>query len=223
MTDQDQQYPVVPGTAGQPPYQIARLPRYRAHFVPWFVEWSDGVPDFRLADVRKYNDAVRFELCWMCGQRRGRYGTFVVGPMCAVNRTSPEPPSHEACAVYAAKACPFLANPKMRRRERGMPVVEERITPGVMIERNPGVALVWTSRAFSRFKAPNGPLFDIGEPISVQWFAHGRHATRAEVLDSIESGLPLLREAAGAGGRDDHQVLDEKLRAALALVEVPVE
>lgn len=178
------------------PPRMANLPRNKAGYVvPWFVAWEDDKPDFRLVRNGGVREAFRFELCWLCGQHRGRNAAFVIGPMCAINRVSAEPPSHRDCATYAARACPFLANPNMVRRDRGLP--EDKWVPGVMIERNPGVALVWVTRAWKPFSANGtGTLFDIGEPVAVEWWAHGREATRAEVLASIESGLPLLTEAA---------------------------
>jgi hypothetical protein len=50
------------------------------------------------------------------------------------------------------------------------------------------------------------------------WFAHGRKATRDEVLASIDSGLPILRELAQAGGADDMQVLERMHERALEYV-----
>jgi hypothetical protein len=136
--------------------------------------------------------------------------------MCAVNRVSAEPPSHLDCAIYAAQACPFLANPNMVRRERGL-VEMGRVEPaGVMITRNPGVALVWSTRTWAPFKAPGGALFNIGDPTAVRWYAHGRVATRDEVLAAIDAGLPALREIAEAEGAGAQ--LDGELARALELV-----
>ncbi|HEX3778591.1 MAG TPA: hypothetical protein VHX38_02910 [Pseudonocardiaceae bacterium] len=199
------------------PPRIAKLPRYRAYPVPWFVEWFDGTPDFRVADSAKQADATRFHLCWVCGERTGRHVAFVIGPMCAVNRVSAEPPCHTDCAVYSATHCPFLANPNMTRRERGLPA--DYVDPaGVMLLRNPGVALVWATRAWSTFRAPGGYLYDIGEPTQVSWFAHGRPATRDEVLASIDTGLPALREMADEDGELGRRELDKQLAAAMQLV-----
>jgi hypothetical protein len=199
------------------PPRIAKLPRHKAYPVPWFVEWIDGKPDFRVADAHKQDDATRFGLCWVCGERTGRNVAFVIGPMCAVNRVSAEPPSHTDCAIYSATHCPFLANPTMKRRERGLP--DNYVDPaGVMLLRNPGVALVWVTRNFSTFRAPGGYLFDIGEPTQVSWYAQGRSATRAEVMASIDTGLPALQEAADAEGRKARQELDDHLAAAMRLM-----
>lgn len=168
--------------------------------VPWFVAVIDDVPDFRVIRAGGIQDALRFKLCWLCGQPRGKYAAFVIGPMCAVNYVCSEPPSHRDCAQYAAQACPFLANPNMVRRENNLP--EEVVDPaGVSIRRNPGVALVWVSRDWWLFRDPKGqPLFNIGKFDQAYWYAHGRDATRDEVLASIESGMPTLRMAAAEDG-----------------------
>jgi hypothetical protein len=188
------------------PALIKTLPVNKAGYpIPWFVDrdadTADGEPDFRVADTRKMRDAIRFKLCWVCGKQRGRYGSFVVGPMCAVNHTSAEPPCHKDCAVYSAKVCPFLTTPRMVRRDRHLP--EDRVDPaGVMLLRNPGVALVYTSRTFDIFRVDNGVLWDMGEPTAMEWFAEGREAHLVEVLASIESGLPTLATVAAEEGED---------------------
>ena len=148
-----------------PPPRIARLPRNHAGYpVPWFVATVDGTPDFRIVRPGGIKDAVRFELCWLCGQRLGANAAFVLGPMCTINRVSPEPPSHRDCALYAARACPFLTTPHMRRRTTGLP--GDIVDPdGEMIARNPGVVAVWVSRNWSPI--PGHRLFDVGEAATV--------------------------------------------------------
>src|SRR6202011_6089326 len=68
--------------------------------------------------------------------------------------------------------------------------------PGFALSRNPGVAMLWITRQFEVFRVDNGYLIQMGEPESVEWLACGRTATRAEVLASIESGLPNLEAVA---------------------------
>lgn len=177
-----------------PPPRIARLPRNHAGYpVPWFVATVEGVPDFRVVRPGGIEDALRFGLCWLCGQRLGANAAFILGPMCTITRVSPEPPSHRDCALYAARACPFLTNPNMRRRTTGLP--EDIVNPdGEMITRNPGVVAVWVSRKWAPI--PGYRLFNVGDPMSVTWLAEGRNATRREVLAAIDSGMPILRGAA---------------------------
>lgn len=68
---------------------------------------------------------------------------------------------------------------------------------GEAILRNPGVTMLWTTRSYSPFSdGRGGVLFEMGDPIEVQWLREGREATRAEVDYSIETGLPALRALA---------------------------
>jgi hypothetical protein len=170
----------------------------RGYPVPWFVAWHDGRPEFRAMDPAKFRAAIKQKLCWVCGKRLGVNLCFVAGPMCGINRTSSEPPSHVECARWSARNCPFLSNPRMVRRE------DEEINNAVLrdnsagfaITRNPGVAMLWITRQYETFKVDNGWLIQMGEPESVEWYACGRPATREEVDASIESGLPNLQAIA---------------------------
>ena len=194
------------GLPGRPARMMARPLNDKGYPVPWFVEWVDGKPEFRLMDPAKWGRAIRHRLCWLCGEALGANMTFVSGPMCGVNRTSAEPPSHHDCATYAAKACPFLTLPKALRRDAGLPD-EVRSVGGIGIARNPGVAMLWTTREFHVARVDNGYIIKMGEPIRVEWYAQGRAATRAEVDESIRTGLPALQQIA-----DQQQGAPELLR-----------
>lgn len=165
--------------------------------VPWFVAWVDGKPEFRCFDGEKLVRAVREKRCWVCGEPLGRLFTFVAGPMCGINRTSSEPPSHTECAIYSATHCPFLSRPHMERREGGLEKLPLEDPAGHMIRRNPGVTMLWTTRSYVVFRQGGGVLFRIGPPVTVQWFREGRLATRAEVAEAVRTGLPALEELAG--------------------------
>lgn len=202
------------------PPRIADLRRdHIGRPVPWFVADVDGVPDFRVIGAGRIEQALQLDLCWICGGRRGRLQTFVIGPMCAVNRTSAEPPSHSLCARYAALACPFLTTPRMRRRENGLPP-GVRDPAGVMLRRNPGVTLVWTTARFDVwFPDPaEGPLIKIGDPVKAEWFCEGRPALRAEVTTSLGTGLPELRQMAMQDGPLAVLQLDEQLKSTMYLL-----
>lgn len=200
------------------PARILALPiDHRGFPVPWFVAWIDTAPDFRVVGPGKVAEAHNKGLCWICGERLGAFKAFVVGPMCAINRTSSEPPSHVECAQFAARACPFLTQPAMRRNEKNLPG-EAQEPAGVMIRRNPGVALVWVTKAYKPWRAGDGVLFDIGVPERCEWYAHGRPATRDEVAESITSGLPLLRAEAAKGGERHVNELRRRTLATEALL-----
>jgi hypothetical protein len=195
------------------PPRIAALPRdERGYPVPAFVAWIDGKPEFRCMDSSFLGKCVREKLCWVCGGKLGKHQSFVIGPMCTINRVSAEPPSHLECATFSVKACPFLTKPNMRRNEHDLPE-GTREAPGVMIRRNPGVSCIWTVIDYQLIDAGNGILFTFDTPHSVSWWSEGRRATRSEVIESMESGLPLLLEQ--CQGKDDLAALDKMRQAAL--------
>lgn len=173
----------------------------RGYPIPWFVGYDeDGVADFRTHDGEKLRRAMREKRCWICGETYGKFQAFCIGPMCAINRTTMDPPSHRDCAIFSAVACPFLNNPEAVRRTTNLPE-DGKPAPGFGIQRNPGVALVWVtteSKAEKAFAGNPGFLFHLGPPTEVLWYARGREATRAEVLRSIETGYPSLMEMATA-------------------------
>lgn len=203
------------------PERLTGLPLdSRGYPVPYFVAWPNGVPDFRVSDPAKLDAALKRSICWMCGQDLVGELTFVIGPMCAVNRISSEPPNHPECADFAGRACPFLARPKAERREANLP--KGHTDPGgYSIRRNPGVVLLWTCLAYRvvwDHHRPPKPLFKIGAPARLDWLCEGRTATRDEVMASIESGYPLLEAPAKKDGPLALQELQRMYQQALTLV-----
>jgi hypothetical protein len=187
----------------------------RGYPVPFFVEWINGAPEFRVASRGKLDRCVLLKLCWICGKPLGnRLVAFTIGPMCAINRISSEPPQHPECAEFAARACPFLTMPKMERRMDNLPA--KLPPPGQMIERNPGVTLIWLTRRWELDHQPTGYLFHIGAPIKAMWYAEGRKAQRSEVLDSIRSGLPVLLSQIAS--KEDMAEMDKRYDAAMRLL-----
>ena len=166
--------------------------------VPWFVDWIDGKPEFRLISSIKWKRAVRDRLCWICGKRLGAYMCFVLGPMCGITRTTSEPPCHRECARWAAKFCPFLSRPHMTRRgEEELKAAGAESMGGNGLSRNPGVALLWYARDYEVwYPEGGGILIRVGDPVECEWFAEGRKAHRDEVMESIRTGLPHLEEVA---------------------------
>jgi hypothetical protein len=189
------------------PDRIKKLPVSPKGFsVPWFVAFIDGVPDFRVVRENGIAIAHNRKLCWVCGEPMGRMKAISLGPMCIINRVISEPPSHRECAVYSCLACPFLSNPRMQRHAANLP--ENIGAAGVAILRNPGVMAVWITRHYEPFGTDGqgigraGVLFTFDDAEEILWFAEGRAATRAEIMASIDSGFPLLEEAAAK--QDQH-------------------
>lgn len=202
----------------------------RGYPVPWFVAWmhddnttarvGEGTPDFRI--VRNIKDvpaevvAHRGSQCWICGRRLGAYKSFVAGPMCAVNVTSGEPPCHLSCATFAAKACPFLARPKAKRRQANMP--EDGVWKEGGLERNPGVAMVWTTKSYEMHIQDGSAYFEMGEPDHVEFWAEGERAPRDRIIESINSGLPTLVPMLLETGHKQSEI-EEMVKRTMKLVE----
>jgi len=210
------------------PARMKSLPRDSVgRPIPFFAAVVNGEHDFRFMDSKRLVEAIRDQLCWVCGSRLNRQrgsdaprGVFVAGPMCLVNRTSAEPPSHTDCATWSAKACPFLTKPAKERRETNMP---DNISEaaGLMIARNPGVTALISSLRWKVWNPKretgiggDGLLFEFSRIENVLWMTEGRQAFSHEVLASIETGLPdLIRVAQSEPGAIPH--LARKLRTAL--------
>jgi hypothetical protein len=73
---------------------------------------------------------------------------------------------------------------------------EDAVEIGIMLKRNPGVSALWIAKrpGFHAFSdGAGGRLFKLHDPVEVAWWSQARAATRAEIMDSITSGLPFLR------------------------------
>ena len=214
------------------PDRIRRLPVSPLGWpVPWFVTWFDrdgrpcddgeGICDFRVVNPAKIVTAVKKSRCWVCGEQMSAvYKAFVIGPMCAINKVISEPPSHRDCAIYAARVCPFLANPAMRRNDKNMQRGLDE-PAGFGLKRNPGAVCVWITKDFRPFNpvmGQPGVLFSLGRPVEVMWFAEGKRATRKQVMDSIDSGYPTLVELAKQQGAEAVAALKTQREVAMVLV-----
>lgn len=182
-----------------PNRMLTRPVDHRGYPVPWFVNQkdADGQWEFRALDPNRYVQAIKQKRCWICGHPLGRYLAFAVGPMGGVNRISAEPPQHTECAMFAVKTCPFMLLPKAKRREANLPEVTRH---EAALTRNPGVVLIWTTLSYQVIREPGAFLFRMSAPESLSFWREGRPATRDEILESVKSGAPILREAAQKDG-----------------------
>lgn len=190
------------------PERIAKLPVDRGYPVPWFVAWIDGKPEFRAMDEQKWVRAVKERRCWICGEPLGRYLAFPIGPMCGLNRTTSEPPSHLDCAKWSVRNCPFLSQKENKYREDDFTREMDKNVAGFGIKRQPGAVLIWITKDYRVFRDHVGkPLIQIGAPVDLSWWSHGRPATRAEVAHSVDTGMPYLMELAEMQGPEAVQEL----------------
>ena len=222
----DTKLPELPSNMKQLPRDDVGRP------IPFFVAYVDGKPDFRIVDPPKLIACVVKQLCWVCGERLNRLrhstvprGTFVAGPMCVVNGTSAEPPSHAACAEWSAKACPFLTRPAKERRIGGLDAINVERSGGVMLDRNPGVTALIDSERWSfhqvsadpEINSQGGVLCRFSRVASIRWMKEGVNASPHDVMKALDEGLPALVEIAQL---DPHgmRALAHKTRDALRWV-----
>jgi hypothetical protein len=183
---------------GLPPLipRIAKLPiDERGYPIPFFVGEIDGKLDFRFMDRKKWVRCIKEKICWVCGEPLGVHLACVIGPMCAITRTTSEPPAHLDCALWSVKGCPFLSRPKMVRHEDDLTRDAEDNAAGIPILRNPGSMCLWTTDSYKVFfDHQRRPLIRIGDPEAISWWREGRTATRAEIMESVDNGYPSLLE-----------------------------
>jgi hypothetical protein len=216
---------LAPGMPPLPP-RFLKLPLDpRGYPVPRFCyQRDDGTYDFRVIAPGWPERCTRNRLCWLCGEKLGKFMCAVIGPMCAINRNTAEPPCHRECAEFAVQACPFMRFPNRKRDTADLP--EEGYKAGgeeVAIQRNPGVTALYTMTDYKPRWVDSGGgrkslMFTLGEPVEVTWWAHGRTATREEIMASIEGGLPILRKMAEAEGKDAIEHLEQITERGLKLV-----
>jgi hypothetical protein len=197
------------------PERLKRQPvDARGYNVPWFVEWIDGKPDFRVMDQRKRMLALRDRLCGLCGERVGGSMSltplvFCIGPMCVLNSITSEPGMHTECAHYAVHACPFLTLPQSKYRSSNLPA-GSRETAG-MLTHNPGACALYATRKYSLIPAGTDTLVRLGEPVWIEWYAEGQPATREAVVRAMQRGLPMLHQMAMAEGAFAEQRLSDMI------------
>lgn len=206
------------------PESMKSLPVARGFVVPWFVEWLDGVPEFRAMNMLKLQRAIRERLCWICGSvMRGINNPFVVGPMCVVNRISAEPPCHVDCARYSAQVCPFLSRSHMFRRDASDLLEkcgEEMHMSPYNNPRNPGGAALYFTRGWQliHVREGSGVLFEMGPAVAVEWYTQGHRASRAEAEAILDAGIEVLRDEAQHDGREEIVWMEDKIKKARALL-----
>jgi hypothetical protein len=56
-----------------------------------------------------------------------------------------------------------------------------------VVDDSPGVVAVWGTLRYEVGQAGRGPVFRMGEPATVRWFASARPASRDEVIESVRT------------------------------------
>lgn len=172
---------------------------HRGFPVPWFVsnKTHAGLWDFVHVDPARLETAYRRGLCTLSGEPLGKFVSFVVGPMCIINRVAAEPPCIPQLGKWAAQVCPFLSQP-LAKRPKHDPAADANV-PGVMVADNPGGCVVWTVRR-GDFERGRDRLYRFGDPVEVTFWTKGREATPDEARALFEARAAKLMESAAEEG-----------------------
>lgn len=182
-----------------PKEMVGRPIDHRGYPVPWFVTEKDALGrwDFVHLNPNRIGEAIRFNKCFVSGEKLGKYRCFIVGPMCTINRISSNGPIKPSLAEWVVRSCPFLANPSAKRPGKTEEFTEN-VGGGMMATRNPGVSIEWVTdnSSYDSYKR----LFFLGEPTKIRWWREGRLATLAEAREAFDSGVELLGKIAKEDG-----------------------
>lgn len=193
--------------------------------VPWFTPaGADGRPNFLAASGGKVLTAVNQRRCWVCGGRLRAVTepvAFVGGPLVVVNGVSGEPPSHRECAEFAVQACPHLARPNAKRRlDVAAADPQYAASPHLLPGRPEAVVIALVTRySVERAGDHLNLLFFFSSDAEVQWWRHGKPATRAEAAAALDASVAAAAEVA----RTVYERAGLAQRAAAAVRLLPAE
>jgi hypothetical protein len=162
--------------------------------VPFFAKiQNDPQPVPQVPDPEKMQLTIQRRLCYICGEKLGAYACFLAGPPVGVNRTTNEPPSHVHCARWMARNDSFL-------------LLQD-------------VVMLWTTKTYEVLldQKTRGAIFAMGDPDSIEWLAAGKPATKDQIMQTLEAGVPALVALAEAQ-ENGLSVLEKMLSAFLALL-----
>jgi hypothetical protein len=194
------------------PYRIARLPRDRRGYpIPWNVfRGVDDAPIFTVNDSPKSLEAVRRELCPICGERLGTWKWFVGGIRSAFHPRGAyaDLPGHHDCERFALATCPYLSLPNYLGRidipdPSKIPAGGAGFVDHTMIEERPEVFVAVASDKMEVVNLLEGSLTPVVVPkkphLAYEFWFHGKQIGEAEAMPAMrrvmgeEWTVPALR------------------------------
>lgn len=180
----------------------------RGYPVPYVVLVDDrGRAHFTVNDIRKLGKAIRSKLCAMCGRRMERSGGywFIGGAGSALLPMGRfiDGPSHEDCARYAMRVCPYLAAPRYAKRIDDR-TIDPAALPGTLIAFDPSMDArrppVFVLAATDEYETEWGdgqmPYFNPRRPwVRLEYWRCGQRIEEAEGNELARGAIErLLRE-----------------------------
>lgn len=155
------------------PDRIAAMKKdVRGYPIPFSVKYdADGVPDFRVIDPDRWQDAVISKRCGVCGGFLGAHLAFVGGPLSMENRHFTDLPMHRDCAIYALQVCPFIAAPKFSYSKT---FGEEIVVNADVSTNRPSRFGLGIAKGFDVVRLPHGDIALRAHPFkSIEWWENG--------------------------------------------------
>jgi hypothetical protein len=181
--------PFLPGDSGilkpEMPARIARLPKYKGVPVPFYAGEVNGVPDLGAARDRAVAECHLEALCWICGTKLGAFKAFVTGVINGVTRLVQEPPCHQDCAEWTARAA---------LSDTGEPV------------------MVWVTRSYELVIVGEVANFKMGFPEDRKFWLRGRIAAPSAIAAALRAGMGALREHARQQGPEAEKAVARLVR-----------
>lgn len=138
------------------PQRMRSLPRNAAGSpIPWCASVSD---------------AVNRHLCWICGEKLGRYAAFLLDVRTCITQLPTTPPSHAECALFVAQD-----------------------NDSDYHNTHDGLLIVWITTAYlPRRDDKGGTNFLITGPENVFWFFAARPARQCIAIEALEREFRAL-------------------------------
>lgn len=203
------------------PHRIYNLPVHQEFKVPtpWFAaETSPGKWDLRVVDPKKIFAAIGGNRCWVCGKPIDNCEyTFTIGPMCAINKVTTEPPAHYECAEWSTRACPALNHTQSQRRKKSLP--NHKQPAGIGFEGLPQVSVLWQTTYYDVENLSDGIILKIGEPTApLIWRQGGKNVSRDVAAEALQAGFQQLFPLAQAEGKEAVDFLSQSMIEAINLL-----
>jgi hypothetical protein len=146
----------------------------RGYPITYITAMTQNGPDFATTDEAKRFDALKNNLCALCGKSLDDYQFyFIGGEKSYQSHAFIDPAMHGLCARYAIQVCPFLRGDISKYREKTLAMSDPNITNlrhADMDNVRPNRMGLFRSRSYQIVKGNGTLLIVAGKWNSEEWF-----------------------------------------------------
>ncbi|GLH30150.1 hypothetical protein WSS15_28000 [Acetobacter pasteurianus] len=161
--------------------------------IPKFATWEGDKPNLTVMNRDFFGTALRNKLCWICGQKMGRFASFVGGPKSTASKCFVEPPMHRDCAEFAMQVCPYLVTGNNERKNKLTPLEEKQHRSAGTDPDNPIIFGMSISNDWHFISGEN--CFFLKNVAEVIWWKHGKLASSKEAEKAVLEGEQAVQAA----------------------------